>query len=223
MKTTEKELAISLRREGFSMNEIALRLDVSKSSVSLWTRDVELPSNCKGRLGKKRTVQEYANNGKGAARVAREKRQTYQDSGAERFIAGDKLFMMGCMLYWCEGQKSKNAICFSNADPDVISVFIRFLRDSMAVAEEKIKLRIHAYLNNGILQSEIEEFWLKTAGLSRVALHKGTYDVYSRSSARKKRNLLYGTAHITVCSTVKLHEIYGGIATMCSEKTKFLF
>jgi len=40
-KLSEKERAKKLRLEGFTMDEIASQLEVSKSSVSLWTRDVE--------------------------------------------------------------------------------------------------------------------------------------------------------------------------------------
>ncbi len=37
----EQERARALRAEGYTMPEIATELGVSKSSVSLWTRDVE--------------------------------------------------------------------------------------------------------------------------------------------------------------------------------------
>jgi transposase len=41
-KVVEKERARELRGGGFTMLEIATQLNVSKSSVSLWTREVEL-------------------------------------------------------------------------------------------------------------------------------------------------------------------------------------
>jgi len=39
-KINEKQQAIALRKIGHAMGDISARLDVSKSSVSLWTRDV---------------------------------------------------------------------------------------------------------------------------------------------------------------------------------------
>ena len=43
VKTRERELARNLRREeGAAINEIARRIGVSKSSVSLWVRDIDL-------------------------------------------------------------------------------------------------------------------------------------------------------------------------------------
>src|SRR3990167_2644269 len=41
-KLLEKEKAQALRRAGFSVKEIESKLKVSRSSVSLWTRDTKL-------------------------------------------------------------------------------------------------------------------------------------------------------------------------------------
>lgn len=38
MKNTLKEQAINLRRQGHSFREISLKLNVAKSTVSLWSR-----------------------------------------------------------------------------------------------------------------------------------------------------------------------------------------
>jgi transposase-like protein len=46
VKTEERELARKLRRgEGASIKEIARRIGVSPSSVSVWVRDIELTDN----------------------------------------------------------------------------------------------------------------------------------------------------------------------------------
>jgi transposase len=42
MKTAERLKARRLRRAGHSLREIERRLDVSRSSVSLWVRDIQL-------------------------------------------------------------------------------------------------------------------------------------------------------------------------------------
>jgi predicted transcriptional regulator len=224
MKTVKKHEAIALRETGHSMNEIANMLDVSKGSVSRWTRHVNMEGRpeAKNRL-RNRTHTSYQRNAKNLGDAARNKRLQYQGCGIERFSSEEySLFSLGCMLYWCEGHKSKNVIDFSNSDPDVIKVFLRFLRESMRIDNGKIKLRIQAYLNNGLTQQNVEDYWLEKSGLTRENLHKGTYDVYSRLSSRRKRNLIYGTLHIIVCDTSKLHEIYGGIAAVCGENSKFL-
>lgn len=42
MKNLERESAQQLRRDGHSLNEIVQRVPISKSTASLWVRDIEL-------------------------------------------------------------------------------------------------------------------------------------------------------------------------------------
>lgn len=42
VKLDQKNLAISLRKEGVSYNEIRKKINVSKGTLSLWLRDIEL-------------------------------------------------------------------------------------------------------------------------------------------------------------------------------------
>lgn len=224
MKTEKKAEAIVLRETGHSMKEIAELLEVAKSTVSLWTRHVDMNGKpeSKARL-RNRTHVSYQNNARRLAEVARERRLKNQHCGIERIYSQPlSLFSIGCALYWCEGHKGRNVIDFSNSDPAVITVFLRFLRICLNVEDKDIRLRIYAYLNNGITQEEIENHWLSIAGLNRTNLHKGTFDKHSKVSTQRKRNLLYGTAHVSVCSTEKLHTLYGGIAALCGEPYKFL-
>ena len=227
MKTKEKEEAIALRKLGNSMNDIAQKLGVAKSSVSLWTRHLEIDPVHKERISSarnNRTIESYKRSAERTSETARAKRLDFQKIGtALTQNDGFPLFTLGCMLYWCEGQKSKNSICLANADPEVILVFLRFLRECLGIENSAIKIRINGYLNNGISQEQIEDHWLSISGLTRENLGKGTFDTHSAYSSKRKRNLIYGTAYVTVCSTEKLHQIYGGIASVCGKESKFLF
>ena len=53
MKKIEKEEAISLREKGFSINDIARAVNVSKGTVSLWVRDIELTTKQRDKLTKR--------------------------------------------------------------------------------------------------------------------------------------------------------------------------
>lgn len=224
MKTDKKIQAIELRKAGVSMRSIAAQLEVAKSSISLWTRDIPIPIHCRNKIGQNRTVQSYSNNGKLASASARKKRLIFQQTGINQArAAAENLFIIGCMLYWCEGHKSKNTIEFANSDPDLIVLFIKFLRSSLNVEDDAIKLRINVHLNNGLSQADIQNYWLNLTGLKNANLRKGTYNRYSKSSSRRKSNLIYGTVHLVVCSTEKLHTMYGVMAAMCGAESKFLF
>ena len=50
MKKQEKEKAIALRKQGLSVNKIAKEVGASKSTVSLWVRDIKLTDEQKQQL-----------------------------------------------------------------------------------------------------------------------------------------------------------------------------
>jgi len=122
------------------------------------------------------------------------------------------------MLYWSEGSKYRGSLRFTNSDPDMIRLFMKFLRLCFPIEDTKITLAINAYLNNGLTQGEIEEFWLKATALSRCQLRKGTYGKHSSASKKLKRNLVYGTVCITVNDTRVVQTIYGSINEYASVK-----
>ncbi len=46
------------------------------------------------------------------------------------------LLIICAMIYWCEGGKSeRDAVYFTNSDPDLISLFLRLLRKSFNLDE----------------------------------------------------------------------------------------
>ena len=61
MKKALKERAIELRKQGLSYNEILLQIDVAKSSLSLWLRDIKLTKEQKNRLKKKKESTNWKN------------------------------------------------------------------------------------------------------------------------------------------------------------------
>jgi transposase len=54
VKVKEKEIAIELRRQGYSYSEILKRVPVAKSTLSLWLRSLGLAKQQKQRLTEKR-------------------------------------------------------------------------------------------------------------------------------------------------------------------------
>jgi hypothetical protein len=87
VKTAEREIARHLRAEGCSVNEIARRVCVSKSSVSLWVRDIPLSDDQRQALLRKSI--RYEGQWKGAAtNVARgrARRLAYQEAGRRRQV-----------------------------------------------------------------------------------------------------------------------------------------
>jgi transcriptional regulator with XRE-family HTH domain len=208
MKTTERLEARRLRREeGASMKNIARRLGVSVSSVSLWVRDIELLPEQRAALRNKMSGGWSAN-----AIAARRRRSDSQRAGREVARRKAHLFVAGCMLFWAEGARARNAVIFTNSDPEMMRLFARFLRSCYRVPDDRFAVTCNLFADHLERQREIETFWLETLGLPSSCLRKSTVNVYSKHSQKKRRNKLpYGTCRLVVCDTAIVQSIYGAI------------
>jgi hypothetical protein len=167
MKTQERLKARRLRREeGRSVKEIERLLGVSRSTASLWVRDIPLTVAQRASLKRRNPI--YNGQFKGAAVNAergRTRRLVYQEQGRRRAMDADDLYVAGCMLYWAEGDKGRNAVRLANSDPAVIRHFAEFLRVEFGVADEQFRITCNLFADHEGRQKEIEDFWLATLGL----------------------------------------------------------
>ncbi len=211
-KTDEREKARTLRKQGKSVKEIAQEIGVAKSSVSTWVRDIELTKEQVEALGNRRPQFGDIHKGSKAVKAKyKELRLQYQKEGRQKARERDLLHSQGCMLYWGEGSKARDEVQLANSDPDLLRLFLKFLRESLQVPEEKIVMVIHCYLDNGLSSEEITEYWLKTLDLKPINIRKAIINLQPSSSQQKGRKLPYGTCHIRVYSTQHIQHIYGAI------------
>jgi transcriptional regulator with XRE-family HTH domain len=213
VKVAERDLARRLRREqGLPIKTIAATIGVSSSSVSRWVRDIELTPEHAAALRDANPI--YNRQRSGTARSsanARARRVAAQQAGARLAQAGDPLHQHGCMLYWAEGARSRNQLAFTNSDPEMVELFVHFLRRCYGVSDERIALRVNVHLGNGLTLEEIEAWWLQRLGLPPGSLRRAMVNRPSRISQRKRRTLPYGTVRIVVSSTALVQNIFGAI------------
>jgi AcrR family transcriptional regulator len=214
VKTRERQLARYLRREeGAAINEIARRVGVSKSSVSLWVRDIELTAEQRQALLERNPAYNRQMSGtQKQAATRRAERIAYQQDGRRRARRRDPEFVAGCMLYWAEGSKGRNQLQFSNADPVMARFFVDFLKTHFALRGDEIRITCHLYADHIEKQAEIEDHWLDALTLPRESLRKSVVNVYSKYSKRKRvGNLPYGTCRVVVSRTWVTQTIFGAI------------
>jgi predicted transcriptional regulator len=211
VKTDNRERARALRADGLSVREVAQLVGISQSSASLWVRDVRLTPE------QRRTLDDRGDRGRAVARdrkaaAARAVRATYQDAGRRLARERDGSYAAGCMLYWAEGAKHRNTLKITNADPEVLVFFARFLRAHFDVPNESMRVACNLFADHLTRQEEIEDYWLERLGLSRSGLRKSMVNVYSRHSQKKRMNKLpFGTTALVVHSTRIVQTIYGSI------------
>jgi len=143
-----REKARELRTQGQSYNEIAAELNVSKSSVSLWVRDLPVPPRFEYIHNERRQegLRRY-----NSARTARQTAEIQAAAAEVGELTDRELLLAGSIAYWCEGAKNKpnrkpSRVVFINSDPALIAFFLRFL-DAAGVKGEDLVFRVHIHEN----------------------------------------------------------------------------
>lgn len=122
------------------------------------------------------------------------------------------LHLAGCMLFWAEGDKCRNAVRMANSDPQILRLFVRFLRECYGAPDARISITCNLFADHLERQREIEQFWLDTLELPRTRLLPSIVNVYSKYSQKKRRNKLpYGTCKLVYSDTRTVQSVYGAI------------
>ncbi|MGX1243885.1 transcriptional regulator with XRE-family HTH domain [Streptomyces pseudovenezuelae] len=184
--------ARELRLQGWTYDRIEAELGCSRSSVSLWVRDLPKPE--------RRDPTEQA---KLAARKRWEHELTVRDEERRRtkataaqeigMMSDRELFIAGVALYWAEGAKDKpyrrtEVLQFINSDPNVISLFLRWL-ELLGVRRERLTLRVSIHETADV--DAAEEFWAGIAGVDTAAFSKATLKRHNPRTVRKNTGDTY--------------------------------
>ena len=165
-KVAEQRRARELRTAGWTYREICAELGVSKASVSLWCRDVDVdPTLLEGR---RRAAYEAGQLRRRPHRLHTAKLEEIERCRQEAAawlgeLSERDLFVAGIALYAGEGSKTDGRVKFANADPRMIALFLRWLRTFFDVDEAR--LRVHLYLHEGLDLDAATTFWSDLMGI----------------------------------------------------------
>ena len=176
--------------------------------MSLWLRDIELTQEQKERIliGRKKSQYE-------AAKAKQQKRinSTNLIIGESKKevdkLMSNPLFLSGLMLYWAEGDKAENweNVKFSNSDPHMIKVIMRWFREICKVPEEKFRVCLHIHSLH--CRNDVEKYWSKIVGIPLSQFYKTQIKV--TSLGQRKNKLYNGTCAVTVCNKNLFRRIKG--------------
>jgi len=198
MKLKEKIKAIRLRKLGKSYSEIRKKVKVSKGTLSLWLRDIELTPEQEERLYvelRQKNAYRLAKDNQ-QKRVEKTKKIITEAKKESKLLFKNPLFLCGLMLYWAEGDKSEKEeiVKFSNSDPLMIKLIMEWFRKICKVPEEKFRITIH--MHELFCRKDIEKYWAK---LTHVPLSQFYKTQIKPTSLRYRKNPLYnGTCAIRI-------------------------
>ncbi|MBP7215827.1 MAG: hypothetical protein KBA46_00925 [Candidatus Omnitrophica bacterium] len=104
----------------------------------------------------------------------------------------EKLKIAGIMLYWAEGTLKGKTVDFSNSNPDMISIFMRFLREVCGVSEGRLRVYLYAYPGQDI--ERLKRFWSCVSGIGISQFTKPYIRIGNPNFSHHK--LSYGLVHI---------------------------
>jgi hypothetical protein len=192
-----KERAVTLRRHGWSYNIIVQRLGVGKSTLSHWLREIPYQPN--------KTVINRIRLGPSRAAESKQRRRLQQINSfaveGRRLIgklSNRDLLLLGLGLYMGEGTKLYEDVRLVNSDPQVIQVGMEWLRRSCQVPNRNFAVVVHLYPDSS--PKAAGRYWSRITGVPLRQFEKVQVDRRLDKSSRKRRRLLYGTAHIKVYS-----------------------
>ena len=221
-KNDARAAARELRVQELSVNEIAARLGVSKSSVSLWVRDLPYPEKFAHINNPRRHegLRRYA----AGAKAARETRLTTEAMTAEAEMGNlseRELIIAGAVAYWCEGAKNKpdrqdDRVAFINSDPGLIRLFLCFLG---AVGIDKHALILRVYIHENADAEAAQRFWLNVTGADPEQFRSPTLKRHNPKTRRKNTGEDYhGCLRIDVRRSAALYrKIEGWVSAITGQ------
>ncbi|WP_028810867.1 hypothetical protein [Streptomyces flavidovirens] len=178
--------ARELRLQGLTYDQIQVELGCSKSSISLWVRDLPKPEP-RFTDEERRT---RMNAGLAHLRSAQdqERQETKRKARDEVGELSDReLFLVGVGLYWAEGAKDKDyrrseKLQFINSDPNMIRVYLRWL-EILGVTRKRMHFRVSIHESANVLDAE--SFWADLAGVDVSVFQRATLKRHNPRTTRK--------------------------------------
>jgi hypothetical protein len=89
---------------------------------------------------------------------------------ADTVLGGEIQLLICALTYWCEGAKDTNRVDFTNADPNLVKLFLNFFRSSFDVTPEKFRVRLHLHSYHDTTKQM--NFWSKVTGIPKKQFTK---------------------------------------------------
>jgi len=220
-KLKEKEIAIELRKQGHSYSEILKKVPVAKSTLSLWLRSVGLAEKQRQRLTEKKRRGQLK-----GAQAKRKQRilltEKIKDEAVKEIgkINKREVWLIGTALYWAEGTKQKEnnpsqKVRFSNFDPRMIKLFLKWLREIYSIPLENLNFEIYIHETANI--EEAKKYWSNVLNLPITKFQKVRLKKHKIKTNRKNINKnYYGLLAISVKRSTNLNrKIMGWIEGIC--------
>lgn len=192
-----KEKAINYRKKGYSYGMICEKLGLKKTTVANWTNSIPYIPNEKviKRIGIAKLKSSVFKQNQKITEIQEMKDLAKKELGQ---ITKRDVWFLGIGLYLGEGTKAYEQIRFSNSNPEMIKIAIKWFREVCHLKDKNFTPIVHIYPDNNI--KEATNYWSKITGVAKEQFGKTQIDIRTNKSEVKRRSLPYGTLHLRIRS-----------------------
>ena len=214
--TNIKTSAQKMRKNGVSIIQISKKLSIAKSTISAWTKSIELPLE----LRKYLTENSIQGREKGLQimKAKRELEKSNMDKEAQILLKSinfkdEKLAkLIAALVFWCEGGKrTLSCLYFTNSDSKLIKLFLKCLRLGFKIDEKKFRCLMH--LHNYHNEKTQLEYWSKATGIPKNQFTKTFLKKHTEIRKRKNYQGCLSVRYYNARVARTLDAIYHAIAT----------
>jgi hypothetical protein len=217
--------AREMRSKGESVKVIASTLGVTKSTVSLWVRDIVLTVDQLEKLIQRKVVGGELGRTRGAF-IQKKRRldmmKQRENDGIEKLkgLTEREFFVAGIALYWGEGTKKKRGFYICNSDPKIIKFIIVWLKKFFGIGVDRLAAVVGINEIHRVREEVVKKFWSDQTGIPLNHFRKTSFKKAKVHKVYANFNEHYGTLNISVLKGSDIYYKMLGLLTGLSEAAR---
>lgn len=202
-KSKQRIRARQLRKLGISVRDIAKKVAVSKSTASLWVRDIILSLEQLERLREQNIRGGEKGRILGALKQKNDRLLRIQkgvELGKIRFpsLTQGELLAAGTALYWAEGTKKQREVTFCNSDPKLVKFMITWLQKCFSVPINRLYCSVGINKIHAGREQKVKQYWSKITGMSLDQFRKTSFKKVKNHKVYENFDKHFGTLTVKV-------------------------
>ncbi|MBL7036638.1 hypothetical protein ISR94_02215 [Candidatus Microgenomates bacterium] len=202
-KSQKRIEARKMRSNGESVRVITKKLGVSKSSVSLWVRDIILTVEHMESLKQRRIKGAELGRLRGSLAQKNKRLNTIREmekKGIKKFknITDQEFFSAGIALYWEEGSKKTRKLGICNSDPEMIKFMISWYSKFFNLGPKRLSLRVGINQSHEKRETIVRKYWSDITGVPMSNFRKTSFKRVVNAKIYENHDNHFGTLDVVI-------------------------
>jgi hypothetical protein len=209
-KSQQRLRARELRTQGVSVQSIAKKVGVVKSTASLWTRDIILSLAQLEQLRQQNIKGGEKGRLLGALKQKNDRLHRIQkglESGRAMFpvLTRQELLATGTGLYWAEGTKKHREVTFCNSDPKLVKFMITWLQKCFSIPIRRLYCYVGINQIHVEREQRVKQYWSEITGIPLAQFRKTSFKKVKNHKVYENFDDHFGTLTVKVKKPAQLY------------------